>query len=166
MSYSFEKDDKGKSFEMKLDNATILTAFVTKDSDSGMPEVADGYYGGIGEGVMSGDWTPAGGGGGSSYFTTAVVTFTNADTSTSYNVRCIETSENEGIVNGNVSVSNENVDVDVILYKGIFKLPMDAFSDVDLGYMPTCSGSIEMEHGCFVITGNGTITAKGQSVNN
>lgn len=144
MSYSFDKDDKGKSFEMKLDDATILTAFVTEDSDSELPEVADGYYGGIGEGVMSGDWTPAGGGGGSSDFTTATVSFDTTNVTGSYNILiagAFAVNDNGSYYSFsrggfNQADPEEYKTYEVILYKGVGKLTFQGgqniiFKDAD-----------------------------------
>ena len=62
MAYDFEKDASAKSFEMKLDNETIMTAFITTDeeADGVLPELDTGVYGGIGYGPMGADWEPDG----------------------------------------------------------------------------------------------------------
>lgn len=75
MAYDFYKDESAKSFELELDNETIMTAFITTDEDADgvLPELDTGMYGGIGFGPMSPEWEPLTGGGGSSDFSIAKI---------------------------------------------------------------------------------------------
>lgn len=105
------------------------------------------------------------GGGGSSDFSTAEVTFINADTNTqAYNVNVSAIKDN-GIepVREQVIVS---VTVTVPLYKGVNILPIGCVRDNAQSYRPTTDGSIvfDIERGGFVVTGDGSITAKGLTI--
>lgn len=78
MAYDFEKDKSAKSFQMKLDNETIMTTFITTEdeADGELPELDTGVYGGIGYGCMGPDFEflGSGGGGESGDFSTATIT--------------------------------------------------------------------------------------------
>lgn len=158
MAYNFKTDDKGKSFEMKLDDETILTAFVTEDSDSGLPEVADGYYGGIGAGAMSGDWTPAGGGGGD--LTTVEITIKNT-TGTPQTIGIPFTYDSDQISasSGTYMAPAGTSTVNAVLYKDItIMIPASA------GYLLSVeSGSAEMVGTNVKITGECVIDVTQQS---
>lgn len=103
----------------------------------------------------------AGGGGD---FSTAQVTFINADTTTSpYAVNAFYVDSD--CINMSPFNVSESVTIEVPLYKG--KTEMSAFilSQTSQSYMPTTTGgaSLVLGQGApkFVITGDGTITAKG-----
>lgn len=107
-----------------------------------------------------------GGGGGSSDFSTAEVTFINADTTTApYNSLIFHITDDAYISAEQITVS-DTVTVDVPLYKGRAEVELlMALTEVDESYMPTATGGASLEFlppfPKLVITGDGTITAKG-----
>ena len=115
--------------------------------------------------TLLGEQLTEGGGGGSSDFSTAEVTFINAGVNTqAYNATASVIKDN-GIetVHEQVMVS---VTVTVPLYKGVNILPISCISNNDQSYMPTTNGSIvfDIGSGGYVVTGDGSITAKGRTI--
>ena len=101
------------------------------------------------------------GGGGSSDFSTAEVTFVCSAGDYSVSLSAIE--------NGNLIVGMTNRIYDdkphaftIPLLNGQAILDISALYDIDTEVAPTLAGSIELTQDGLVITGDGTITAKGQ----
>lgn len=149
MAYDFEKDASAKSFEMKLDNETIMTAFVTTDEDAGdvLPELSDGVYGGIGYGPMGPDWEPLGGGG-SGDFTIAEVTFATAASGIA-----IAVIDEDG--SAVLAYATEGSTHNAILYKGTQVVFVDDIDDWEV----SGNATIDAEEDTIIITGNCTITS-------
>lgn len=106
-----------------------------------------------------------GGGGGSSDFSTAQVTFINADTTTApYLVRIFHITNDAYISTETISVSNSTT-IDIPLYKGRAEAELMDLTGISESYMPTATGDVTLELPKFVITGDGTITTKGQEQN-
>ena len=107
-----------------------------------------------------------GGGGGESDFSTAEVTFISV--SDMYKASGIFVDNvNECIKFEEYFVSPQTpVTVTVALYKGKNILPINCVTENDQSYMPTTEGSVEfsIESMGFIVTGNGSITAKGTSI--
>lgn len=102
-----------------------------------------------------------GGGGGSSDFSTATVTLINTDTSTQYFFRA-DSIQNDGIKETTVSVV-EPVDVEIPLYKGNHTITIMSIASNDMDVLPTGTGgvTVDMPNMSIIITGDGTLTAKG-----
>lgn len=107
----------------------------------------------------------SGGGGGSSDFSTAEVTFINiSDSINDTYIASVTCVEDNCIKAHEVEVSPQNtVTFTVPLYNGKNILPISCISQSDVSYMPTTVGSIvfDLDSFGFIVTGNGTITAKG-----
>ena len=104
------------------------------------------------------------GGGGSSDFSTAEVTFISV--SNTYGADAT-TVDNDSIKHETYEVTPQNpVTVTVPLYKGKNILPIDCIQGNDASYMPTTEGSVAFDLDSFgyIVTGNGSITAKGRSI--
>lgn len=103
--------------------------------------------------------------GGSSDFSTATVTFINADTTTSpYFVQIFHITDGAYISTEEISVS-DSVSVDVPLYKGRAEAELLILQGIAQSYLPTATGGVTFEMPKFIITGDGTITAKGRQPN-
>lgn len=102
------------------------------------------------------------GGGGESDFSTAEVTFVNVDITTSPYIVSVSAIKDNMIKmdGGNVLLP---ITITVPLYKGTNILPVTCIANNDESYMPTTEGSVEfsIESMGFVVTGDGTIKAKG-----
>ena len=108
-----------------------------------------------------------GGGGGSSDFSTAQVTFINADTAHSYSVAAFRI-DSDCMSDLDIAVS-EPVTIEVPLYKGKAEMGFFMLMNADFSYTPTATGGVSIVTDAnmsdkFVITGDGTITAKGHSL--
>ena len=103
-------------------------------------------------------------GGGESDFSTAEVTFENVDTTTRPYQAVVTSVESDSIKSLNGEVLSPFT-VTVPLYKGKNILPVSCIRLNDESYMPTTEGSVEfsIESMGFVVTGDGTIKAKGLS---
>lgn len=146
-SFSYREDD-GDIYSVALDE------IVEMESTLANGFIADG---------LAEEYT---GGGGESDFSTAQVTFKNADiTTNAYNTN-VSVIKDNGIEMDYESVLLP-VTVAVPLYKGVNILPPNCITEADDSYMPTTEGSIEfdIESGGFVVTGDGSITAKGRTKN-
>lgn len=106
------------------------------------------------------------GGGGSSDFSTAQVTFINADMNTQAYSAKVSVIKDNGIEAVSEQVLTP-VTVTVPLYKGVNILPISCVTNNNQSYMPTADGSIvfDIGRGGFVVTGDGSITAKGIAIN-
>lgn len=105
-----------------------------------------------------------GGGGGSSDFSTAEVTFISVSDTYGANVTTVD---NDSLKHETYEVSPQNpVTVTIPLYKGKNILPVICIQGNDQSYMPTTEGSIvfDLDSFGYIVTGNGSITAKGRSV--
>ena len=104
------------------------------------------------------------GGGGESDFSTAEVTFENVDITTRPYQAIVTSVESDSIKSVDGEVSSPFT-VTVPLYKGKNILPVSCIHFNDESYMPTTEGSVEfsIESMGFVVTGDGTIKAKGLS---
>lgn len=97
----------------------------------------------------------------SSDFSIAKVTFINADTNTlPYHAQIFHITDDAYISIEAITVIYP-VTVDVPLYKGRAEIKLVMLADTDESYMPTTTGGVSLEIPKFVITGDGTITAKG-----
>lgn len=104
------------------------------------------------------------GGGGSSDFSTANVTFISV--SNTYGADAT-TVDNDSIKHETYEVSPQNpVTVTVPLYKGKNIMPVTCIQGNDQSYMPTTEGSVvfDLDSFGYIVTGNGSITAKGRSI--
>lgn len=166
MAYDFEKDASAKSFEMKLDNDTIMTAFITtdEDADGTLPELSDGVYGGIGYGPMSQDFEFLGSGGGGgdkdSDLSTVEVTINNTTGSPqmlaiAYAAESEELSGCAGVYMAPEGTSKINA----VLYKNVAMLiGISSAYELEAG-----SGSAEMLGYNVKITGECSINVTAQS---
>lgn len=107
-----------------------------------------------------------GGGGGDSDFSTAEVTFINSESGKLYTVNPVW----PAIAEDGLKYPDGTVSIDVAsshtfmipMYKGRAVVSPDCISDSDTQVMPTFTGGVEFDESYnFVITGDGTITAKG-----
>jgi hypothetical protein len=104
------------------------------------------------------------GGGGSSDFSTAEVTFISVSDTYGANATTVD---NDSLKHETYEVSPQNpVTVTVPLYKGKNILPITCIQGNDQSYMPTTEGSIvfDLDSFGYIVTGNGSITAKGRSI--
>ena len=102
--------------------------------------------------------------GGSSDFSTAEVTFISVSNTYGANATTVD---NDGIKHETYEVSPQNpVTVTVPLYKGKNILPITCIQGNDESYMPTTEGSVvfDLDSFGYIVTGNGSITAKGRSI--
>lgn len=102
--------------------------------------------------------------GGSSDFSTAEVTFVSISDSYMARVTCVE---DDCIKTVDSAVSSQNTVTFIVpLYKGKTILPISCISGNDESYMPTTEGSIvfDLDSFGYIVTGNGSITAKGRSI--
>lgn len=151
MAYDFEKDVSAKSFEMKLDNETIMTAFFTTDeeADGTLPELSDGVYGGIGFGTMGADWEPLGGGGGDLGLASVTLKNTLSSTKSFFVALAIDEEGMSGSGGQSAIPANENASMTVILYKGHCIMMGDASYTFEVE-----SGNAELVGGMVDITGD------------
>ena len=108
-----------------------------------------------------------GSGGGSSDFSTAQVTFINADPAHLYSVTAFRI-DSDCMSDLDIAVS-EPVTIEVPLYKGKAEMGSFMLINTDFSYTPTATGGVSVVTDAnmlnkFVITGDGTITAKGHSL--
>ena len=130
---------------------SIANAIRQKTGKQGTIEYPAGYVNEIG--AISG-------GGGDSDFSTAEVSFRATDYE--YNVDGITSISNDEIITARNSVTPDvGLTVIIPLYKGAATLYAEIFSNIDPNAMPICDGDIELTQEGFKVTGNGSITIKG-----
>ena len=104
-----------------------------------------------------------GGGGGSSDFSVVDVTFINTDPNDYYIVSGLPHLIGENMTIEPFNVPNSPVTVSVPAYKNGFYYPGVVFDNIDPTFMPVEAGgvSFDFEVYAFVVSGDGTFTAKG-----
>ena len=110
------------------------------------------------------DWEV--GGGGSSEFSGATVTFINASPDTVYDIYVLALHNDDNLAVQDLPVTPEEpITLIIPLYKGSTKLPPEP-TIKNITEIPTLTGeiSLDSESGLIVITGDGTITAKGTPI--
>ena len=102
------------------------------------------------------------GGGGDSDFSTAEVTFKS--NAAEYDILAIPYLENGTLVTKPTYVNTENDKTFIVpLYKGSVQFDARIFSNLDATFPPVCEGDIELTELGFIVTGDGSITLKGQA---
>ena len=155
MAYDFEKDASAKSFEMKLDNETIMTAFITTDeeADGVLPELDTGVYGGIGYGPMGADWEPIGGGG-SSDFSIAEMTVAGDDVALTLPII-----DETDVDHPCVLVVNQTFEVGQTYKLPLYGAGLMILKDINLPLNAcTVSGNAELTEATLLVTGDFTLT--------
>ena len=116
--------------------------------------------------VLLTEYVNHGGGGGGGDVTWAKVKFINADTNFAYGVNGLIGVQNTGEFETfgfypEVLVLDES-EVTVPLYKGNYAIPFGSLDNVVEAFFPQVTGgiTIDIQHGMFVVTGDGTITCK------
>lgn len=115
----------------------------------------------IGSVKLNGEEYGGSGGGGSSDFSTATVEFISS--SGTYDVMCCNIVDNALMLGDYKTVTAKmSWTYTIPLLNGVAYLNQRSFIGIDTSVMPTMEGSIELGQDVFIITGDGTITAKGQ----